>query len=162
RGHSARPDPALAASGPMSRSTVLTVPSDVTCPVRKHSENVRSLCTEVYAAEDGKGDVTLYGLLCNTDTTPVRLSYGTTMELDVAVSSAAGELWRWSVGQRIAPDPHTVAADAGDCVTWSTRWHRVDQQGRALPAGDYTLTAQFQAAELSQGDRVATSSYSVY
>lgn len=152
---------AVQVSRPMQRSGYVTVPSDPICPVRKRSQNSRGLCTEVSGFGQSDGTTTLQSALCNTDTATARLSYRTALEVDVTVSNADGELWRWSVGQRLAGGEHTLVLGPGDCFIWTTSWARVDGNGRPLPAGTYTLRAEFAAAELPLVDRVASSRYSV-
>ena len=155
---SASPGRRSVVSRPMKRSMAFPVGGDPVCPVRKRQESSPSLCSDVYASEYA-GTVTFSATLCSTETDPVRLSYPTEMELDIAVATPDGEVWRWSVGREIEDLPHTLVLEAGDCMVWTTEWAQVDQQGRRLPAGRYTVAADFQAAELPQTSRFARFEY---
>ena len=155
---STRAGAAASVSGPMTRDNVITVPGDVTCPIRKQSERSAGLCTEVWAYDSADG-VSLEASLCSTEPGDVRLTYEDAKELDVAVLVKDREVWRWSVGRHFPPAPHALVLQAGDCFTWRTLWRVVDQSGRALPTGTYTIRADFFAAQVSKVERVAEADY---
>jgi hypothetical protein len=144
----------------MTRTATPGIPSDVACPVRNRSDGSRSLCTQIVVGTgDGSG---VQATVCSTETNTVSLSYASAKELDIVVrDSNRDDVWRWSVGRSFAAQRHTLRLDSGNCLYWTTEWRKVDQQGRSLRPGTYTVRAEFAAPELSVNDRVASTTYTV-
>jgi hypothetical protein len=73
-------------------------------------------------------------------TTPQELTFETEQEADFAVVDAAGhEVWRWSRGQSFATYHHTREARNNQCLWWETGWNAIDDAGRKVARGTYTV-----------------------
>jgi hypothetical protein len=135
------------------------------CPVAKTTSGKLMLCPAASYSQtyDDNGNaitnvMDLIGSVCSYDTSSVLLHFDTDVEADVAVLDSKGhELWRWSREHVTTADPHTVSLGTGECWDWTTRWTGVDQRGRHLPAGTYTLRATSFARELGSQNTYETS-----
>ena len=75
--------------------------------------------------------------------TQADIRYSTEQQAEFVVETASGvEVWRWSSGQTFAPKSHVFSVPARYCASWSITWDMVLDDGRLLPAGDYTVTAR--------------------
>ncbi|MBK5307172.1 MAG: hypothetical protein JJD92_10835 [Frankiaceae bacterium] len=127
---------------------------DLVCPARKQQEGAR-FCVAVQAFSSG-GTTTLSADICNVSTTAEVLSYETAREIDISLRQAGEDVWRWSAGRHFADTAHSVALPVGECLTWSTPWREVDAKGAPVPAGNYSVVAEFDAQQLPTADRRAT------
>lgn len=67
------------------------------------------------------------------------LRFSSTQELEVVISQAGRELWRWSDTQDLPRVHHTLGVEQGECLRWRTTWNGTTSEGRLLPAGDYDV-----------------------
>lgn len=145
-------------TGPMKSEQQTTSPSDVACPVNKSASGQDVVCPEAFASAqyDSNSKVTGYQLetyVCNYTTRSYQLSYASARELDVVIRDSKNQVvWRWSLEHPDRDQPHTVTIPTGGCWYWETYWALVDQQGRPLPKGSYSMVSLQQATELSGQD----------
>lgn len=84
--------------------------------------------------------------LCRDQSGAAPLVFSGDREVEIVVSRAGREVWRWSVDHPDHGNGHTLDTPATACWTWSAPWTTVDQHGRRLPPGSYTMLATTQAA----------------
>lgn len=80
-----------------------------------------------------------------------RFHFPTTQEVDLTVTTADSSretLWSWSRGQHFPAAEHHVDIPAGECMEWTTRWDRADEDGQPLPPGRYRLVGKSLAEEV--------------
>lgn len=87
--------------------------------------------------------------LCRDQTSAGTMTFRQAHEVDFVVSRNGRELWRWSADRPKEGAAHTLQVPATACWEWTVPWTDVDQQGRRLPKGTYSLLAVTQAAEIS-------------
>jgi len=171
-GQAARPDTAARTSsssfvGPRTTAPMRLAPGNPStidaCPVNKTTSGQASLCPAgLSRTYDNQGNpltgaLDLVTSVCSYDTRALTLHFTTTNEADVAVlDSKRHVLWRWSVEHAPVASPHTLAMGTGDCWEWSTVWAGVNQAGRPLPAGNYTLRLTSYVRELGSQNVVET------
>jgi hypothetical protein len=88
-------------------------------------------------------------VVCRDQTTDSTLSFGRSLEADLAVVHNGRTVWRWSAGHPSVQQAHALSTPAGACWSWTTAWTDVDGTGRALPSGSYDLVV------VSLADQVA-------
>lgn len=127
------------------------------CPVNKGASQQRLICPSVSTSDTWNSDntkvvsTTLVGDVCSFDASAIDLHFSTTGELDFVVRDSVGrQVWRWSLEHPAQADRHAIRLTAGDCWQWATPWTFVDQAGKALPTGTYTVEAISSAAELGR------------
>jgi hypothetical protein len=111
-------------------------------------------CGTATATDAGNGTAELAAQVCRPAVRdPARLRFAAKQEVEFLLYSreTGEEVWRWSTAPA-PPRPHAVVVQSGSCVTWTTQWTGLGDDGRPLPAGDYVLHAVL----LSQ-ERVALS-----
>lgn len=86
-----------------------------------------------------ENDVLLRITVCASGSEPTELRFPTEQEIDVIVRTDAErrEVWRWSLGQAFAQEPHTIALAPSECVRWSVPWDYRDEAGARVPKGRY-------------------------
>lgn len=144
-------------TGPMKSEQQTTSPSDVSCPVNKSANGEDVVCPEAFAmpvyASGNSSKVVGYTLetyVCNYTPRTYVLSYASQRELDVVIRNSKGNVvWRWSLEHPDQDKPHALALLTGNCWYWETSWSMVDQQGRAVPKGDYTMVSLQKAVEMA-------------
>jgi hypothetical protein len=155
-GPSARPqeggDPGRQArSQPMTRSysgsAATTVCGGI---VSQPNPTVPRYCGSVEASRSRAGllDFALRGSLDAASSRSSTFTFDTAQEVDLTLVRAGRVVWRWSQGQRFAQARHALVVDPGKSWKWSTSWAPTDQNGRALPAGDYEVVGTIRAREL--------------
>lgn len=87
--------------------------------------------------------------LCRDQSGAAPLTFPGGREVEIVVSRAGHEVWRWSADHPDRGPAHTLDTPATACWTWTAPWTTVDQHGRPLPAGAYTMLATTQAAEVA-------------
>jgi hypothetical protein len=87
------------------------------------------------------------------------LSFTQDNEADFTISGGGTPVWRWSWGAVTEPYPHDVPVDRWQCGVWSTPWNGADQEGNAVPAGQYTLSAVSTSSALET--RTVTATFAV-
>ncbi len=75
------------------------------------------------------------------------LTYQTRLETDFLIEGPDGFRWQWSTSQHFPRDVHTRTL-SNNCLTWSTVWDLIGNDGRETPNGAYRLTATSSANEL--------------
>lgn len=76
-----------------------------------------------------------------------RLEWATSQQVRLEVRDARDRVvWRYD--PRVRPDPSSEHVAAEECRSWRVPWALVDEQGKPLPSGDYTLHAASSAASL--------------
>ena len=87
--------------------------------------------------------------ICRDSSSDSTLSFDGDRELDLVVQRDDGHVvWRWSVGHPDGGSAHSLAVEREHCWVWNVSWTDVDQRGRALPHGSYTLVVTTTASEL--------------
>jgi hypothetical protein len=98
--------------------------------------------------------------VCRDSTGPGQLTFSRQSEVDLAVLAGSKTVWRWSVGQPDAAQPHSLQTAADSCWSWTAPWTDVNAAGRALPRGSYTLAVTSAAGEL-QALHAQTTAFSI-
>jgi len=150
------------AAGPISRSDYETgyLPMDTTCAVPAEPNEQPPLCTSANAPYATAAPYDLQALVCSYRTGLTLLHYTGRNEVDLKVLAKGHEVWRWSRWHPDGGSPHTIGVEANSCTAWTFSWTGVDNQGRTLPKGSYTLQATFLAGELAQ-ERTATTTFTI-
>lgn len=84
--------------------------------------------------------------LCRDQSGAAPLTFRGAREVDIVVRRGEREVWRWSVDHPDTGPGHTLDTPSTACWTWTAPWTTVDQHGRPLPRGDYTMLATTQAS----------------
>jgi hypothetical protein len=95
------------------------------------------------------GGLNLVVELCRDESGAGELTFSGAREVEIVVQHGNREVWRWSVDHPQTGPGHALSTPATACWTWTAPWTTVDQHGRALPKGDYTMLATTQAAEVA-------------
>jgi hypothetical protein len=78
----------------------------------------------------------------NTGGKAVSYNFSTGQKYDVVVTDAAGtEVWDWAKGRMFTQNLSSISLKPGKSLTYSVVWNGVDQTGRNVKSGTYTLTA---------------------
>jgi hypothetical protein len=89
--------------------------------------------------------------VCRDSTSGGSLTFGSSREVDFVVKRAGTTVWSWSHAHPGSPSHHTLTAPADGCWNWTLVWPGVDQSGRAVGHGSYTVTSNSTADELYAG-----------
>lgn len=124
-------------AGPvMSKQNALDVPNCLggpgMCGVASHDPNAR----------------TLDAYLCSSSPDAYTLHYPDAHEVDLTVLSGKDVRWQWSAFHPAIGAAHTRRLDSGRCTHWWVSYDPVDNQGKALPKGEYVVRATFLAREV--------------
>jgi hypothetical protein len=97
--------------------------------------------------------------LCRDSTAGGTLTFGSSREVDLALSVDGRSVWSWSKTDPGHPDAHRLPTSADGCWDWTLTWPGTTQAGSAAPHGTYTLTATSTADELKGRTDVTTFTY---
>lgn len=104
-------------------------------------------CTDVSTTTVGSG-VDISYEVCRDATAAGSLTFKTNLEADLTVSHFGTVVWRWSKDHPAYDDVHAVDFAKSTCWNWVVHWTAVDQHGRKLDPGHYTLLGTSHAPEL--------------
>ncbi|TLN00317.1 hypothetical protein FDZ73_19825 [bacterium] len=77
----------------------------------------------------------------NLSPAPVFFTYPTSQRFDFAVYRDGQEIWRWSFDKVFIQVIETVTLNPFETVTYRVTWPQVNNQGRQVPPGIYTIRA---------------------
>jgi flagellar hook assembly protein FlgD len=73
---------------------------------------------------------------------PITLYYRTTQRFEIVISDADGkEVWLWSKDRTFAEVLEQVSLKASETLSFDESWDQKDNDGQAVPTGNYTVTA---------------------
>jgi hypothetical protein len=120
-----------------------------------------SLCTAALVYQQtGSAPYEFQAQVCSSSTTLTLLHFPGRNEVDMVVMEKGHAVWRWSRWHADGGAAHTIGVEGQSCTSWTFDWTGVDDQGRRLPHGTYTLQVTFLAKEL-KAQRLATQDFSV-
>lgn len=86
--------------------------------------------------------------LCRDQTGPGTMTFSHGHEVELVVRRGTREVWRWAAGRPDTGAAHTLQTPATACWEWTAPWTDVDQHGRRLPKGSYSVLAITQAKQI--------------
>jgi hypothetical protein len=144
----AAPPRAVPAYAPMDRGYRRDAHDDSLCPAGP-GEPLGLTCrsAEVVRGPGEDGYVVRFQV-CPTSTARFDLHFATEAEVAMRVLDSGGRpVWTWRPAAPYADNPHVLVSEVGACWLWETPWRQVDDAGRPLRDGRYSLQVDFLEVE---------------
>lgn len=82
--------------------------------------------------------------VCPTSSARFDLHFATEAEVAMSVLDSRGRaVWTWRPASPYSDHAHVLISELGACWTWETPWRQVDDAGRPVPDGRYSLQVDF-------------------
>lgn len=97
---------------------------------------------DVGPASDGERSVGYHH--CNAGPRSRTLKFGGEQELALTIRDVNNNVvWQWRPSRDYRTVPHNEVVTVDECLFWTTNWRQVNDQGRPVPTGAYTLHVDF-------------------